>query len=263
MPDNTTISTLHYLLTATVEDNGQCEPIVIRDGVQSGIDLMMAEGSMTGLNDTTTDIHGITVTHPRSLSELVMAYLGDKVEQTPDAIKFLEDYLGVFHYNFRSDRLKILTSEERYALVSGIANQRSDWERNGEDAIKDYARYGYHGWEASTDEAILEEAVINHLSVGNDVEEENILPLAQAFAKPAVWACLRDLGLFEAEHAESLVDLDTALTNLTHSFKYTEGAAPTWLPEAERLIESGQNLLQEMATACANENAEAVDSPAQ
>jgi hypothetical protein len=57
----TTSKTLKFIVSVQIDDNGECDPMDIGAGLQSGINIALQEGMITSPNDDSTLINGFSV----------------------------------------------------------------------------------------------------------------------------------------------------------------------------------------------------------
>lgn len=241
-----------YLTDFEVTNYGEFSAESMRHGVFDGIGRVMDSGDMTGLGDESTLIHGFSVedTSLYSLDQLtasMMRIVGKTVDQTPEALDFLRRALAQFRESFASDRQRLLSDVERTVLVTGIANVRSEWERNQEGWIKDHMINGGFSWIDQCDAVLIEEAFVSNSIIFYLDEAENFLCMMKVLSRPAVLDIIHSLVQDDMTTANDI--LNTAASALEALVKQADAVKTRYHQYPDRAMLAEATKMLEVADA--------------
>lgn len=161
-----------FLITVKAQNHGDLDPTVMRAGIEQAVDIARREGLLTKIDDETTELGAITVSHP-SPAETLILMLANDIAASPEARLAAERAVAALLREFPRDRIVLLTEDDRALLIEGMALTRKSWESSGDGWIADVVANGYDGYAKSPDimllnSAFCENSILRHLGTDSD-----------------------------------------------------------------------------------------------
>ncbi len=169
----------------------------MRAGFEQAIAIGRNEGMLTSIDDETTIIESIAVTHAASPAEAVWQLLAPSLADSPDALRAISLAVTTILRQHARERVSILSEDERQHLLIGMVGARQSWEKNGDDGwIADVVHYGYDGYAAEPDVGLIESAFCDHPIFAHLADDAERLGVLRVLAKPEVvdMVCSADRG---------------------------------------------------------------------
>lgn len=184
---NTPNEPTHFVISVDAKSATEIDASTMRAGIEQGVNIARGEGMLTPLADETTEIGAIRVSAPSSASAALLLLLESTIATTPAARRAVEVAVATIIRQHPRDRVTILTEEERQHLLTGMAEARKTWQRNGDDDwISDVIHNGYDGYALDPDVVVIENAFCDHPIFRHLTDDASRLAVLNILAKPEV-----------------------------------------------------------------------------
>lgn len=159
----------------------------MRAGFEQAVEIGRNEGMLTPIDDETTLIKSIAVTHAASPADAVWQLLSPSLADSLEARRAVDLAVSTVLRQHARERVSFLSEDEREYLINGMVAARQSWEKSGDDTwIADVVHYGYDAYAAEPDVGLMEAALCDNPIFAHLADAAERLAVLRVLATPEV-----------------------------------------------------------------------------